>query len=379
MSKKPVRVLHVFGRMERGGAEMRTLDIMRQIDRTSYRLDFCALSGQTGSLDETIRALGGQVHHLKLGNNFPAQFIRLLKKNKYDVVHSHVHHSSGFILMLAAIARVPNRIAHFRSSGDGRIPNLRRKLQSSVMKFCIDRCATRILAVSQEAMNAAWDRGWHKDERCQVIYNGVHHEDFLMSFERDTILQSLGLPKERNIFIHIGRYDPAKNHEKLIGVFAQVLRWDESAVLLLVGGGPKERERKLREQIEKLGIMDSVRLLGQRTDIPQMLTAADVMIFPSSREGLPGAVLEASAAGVPVLASNLPVIEEISSQLPLLRFLSLTTHDGEWANQALSLLAEGRAEGMKKQAIETFAQSSFTVGKSAEAHMRVWDNCNGPC
>ena len=104
--KDTIRILHIFGRMERGGAEMRTIDLMRYIDRNRYQLHFCSLSGKEGDLDKEIKELGGQIHYLRLSPSFPFRFISFLKKYQFGVVHSHVHMFSGFILLLAVMAKV---------------------------------------------------------------------------------------------------------------------------------------------------------------------------------------------------------------------------------------------------------------------------------
>ena len=76
-----------------------------------------------------MSALGGEVHPVKLGLDFPWKFRRLLSEHRFGAVHSHVHYSSGFILRLAAQAGIPVRIAHFRSTHDDHGDTLRRRLQ----------------------------------------------------------------------------------------------------------------------------------------------------------------------------------------------------------------------------------------------------------
>src|SRR5579863_9751693 len=116
VSSSPIRILHIFGRMDRGGAETRTLELLRALDRRIYIFEFCSLSGQRGELDDEIVALGGKVHLLRLNAAFPSAFLYLLRKRQFAAVHSHVHLFTGIILLLAAVAGVPNRIAHFRST-----------------------------------------------------------------------------------------------------------------------------------------------------------------------------------------------------------------------------------------------------------------------
>src|SRR3989304_7354800 len=102
VSSPSIKILHVFWRTSRGGAEMRTIDIIRHIDRSQYRLEYVALSGLPGTLDDEIRRLGGEVHYCPLGLTFSRRFRRLLRPEKYNVIHSHVHYFSGYLLRLAA-------------------------------------------------------------------------------------------------------------------------------------------------------------------------------------------------------------------------------------------------------------------------------------
>ena len=116
---------------------------------------------------------------------------------------------------------------------------------------------------------------------------------------------------------------PPKNHLRLIDIFGEVLRRQPTAVLLLVGQGRNAIERRLHRRIAQLGLGGQVVFCQERTDVPRLLGAADALIFPSLWEGLPGVVLEACAAGTPVLASDLPGVRDIAARLPRVRCLSL--------------------------------------------------------
>ena len=181
------------------------------------------------------------------------------------------------------------------------------------------------------------------------------------------------------LYVHVGRMDPAKNHPKLISAFHALLQHEPAAKLLMVGGGKQDMEQTMRTRVEALGISDAIRFGGERTDIPRLLQAADLMIFPSVREGLPGAVLEACAAGVPVLASDLPVIKEIAPHLPLLRYLCVDDDDEQWAQAALALHAESTLDNARDRAAQAFRASPFIIDNSARAHCLVWESDRHPC
>ncbi len=299
------RILHVFGRMVQAGAELRTLDLMRTVDRRQYRLDYCVLSGREGYLDREIAALGGAVYACPLGPLFPYRFLRLLRSRRFDVVHSHVHHFSGFILRLAAQCGVPVRVAHFRSSRDGHPDTLRRRLQRRLMRHWIDRHATNILSVSEAAMEAAWLPNWRDDPRCEVIYNGLCLSAFQATCNRDDVRHEFGFPPSCLLAIHVGRLAVEKNHPRLLSVFRELLRRRPEARLLVVGWDDHGGDRRVREEIQRLRLENEVVMAGARSDVPRLLKAADVLIFPSLWEGLREPCWRPVRAGTPVVGSDL--------------------------------------------------------------------------
>ena len=368
-----MKILHIFGQMERGGAELRTIEIMRHLDSNNFSLHFCVLSGLPGELDETIRSLNGKVHYIRLYSlQFPWRFYQLLKQEHYDIVHSHVHYPSGFILFLAALAGVPGRITHFRSSHDGQGNSFRRRIQRRALKVFINQFSTSILAVSETAMVSAWENDWHSDPRCQVIYNGIDPDLFISNCS--DIPENLGLKNREwsNLYIHVGRFDAAKNHQRLLAIFAMVAQIDLKAHLLLVGQGDNELEQIAREFVEVECLQERITFAGNRDDVPRLLSAADIMIFPSKWEGLPGAVLEACAAGKPVLASDIPVILEIAKYLPQIHYLPLETPDIVWANEAQKYCLNGKQPAIRYQAKLAFGESPFTIQSAVRLQKAIW-------
>lgn len=354
------RVLHVFGRMQRGGAEMRTVDVMRYIDRARFDFRFCTLSGMPGDLDPAIRALGGEVYPAKLSPTFPFRFVQLLRALQVDVVHSHVELFSGFILWLARQAGVGARIAHFRNTSDGHPPTVRRRVQRGVMRNLLNANATKILAVSEGAMDESWSREWRTDPRCAVVYNGLPRDEFVRNRDMKGVREEFGLPLDAELLVHVGRMDPAKNHERVVKIFANIFRQRPRARLLLVGRGGNDIERRVRALVRDHRLEETVVLAGVRDDVPRLLCGADLLLFPSQWEGLPGAVLEACAAGLPVVASDLPGIREIAVHCPTVAVVSLSAPEDEWARCAVAALASGRVPE-PGTAVEAFARTPFTV------------------
>lgn len=368
-----MKILHVFGRMTRGGAEMRTLDLMRHIDPKDFRFHFYALSGLSGELDDDVRSLGGDVFLGKLGPGFPWKFRQFLRSREYQVVHSHVHLFSGYILRLAAKEGVPRRIAHFRNMDDGKPLTLARQIRNRVMKGWIDKHATDIVAVCEGAMKSAWGEQWQTDPRCRVIYNGIDVSRFDESAQTVGVRRELGFADDCNLFVHVGRMVRQKNHERVMAIFSEIAARQPNVGLVLVGRGGNDVEKKVREKVAKLKLEEKVAFVGEREDVPRLLKSADLMLFPSLWEGLPGAVLESCAAGTPVLASDLQGIREIEQQMPsLVKVMSLDDDNVEWALSAIKLCKQKAGPLYIAGNLSDFKKGIFNIDRCVDDFCRLW-------
>ena len=137
---------------------------------------------------------------------------------------------------------------------------------------------------------------------------------------------------------HIGRYAEQKNHRYLLEVFQQIRKQREDVVLLTVGTG--KLEMQIDSWIKELDLEGSVILAGQRFDIPALLSAMDVFVFPSLHEGMPNTVIEAQATGLPCIIAD--TITREADITGLVQYLSLTQAPGDWANAALAAKVKER-------------------------------------
>ncbi len=347
---------------------MRTLELLRCLDPNCYRFEFCTLSGERGELDDEIVRLGGKVHMLELNLAFPHEFLQLLRNNSFSAVHSHVHYSSGILLRLAAKAGTPQRIAHFRNTADGKGANLWRRARNFVLKRWIDKYATDILGVSRAALDGALGAGWQADPRCNVIYSGIDCYPGDTQPDPKGVRHEFGLPTSATLLIHVGRMVTQKNHARLIRIFSAFLRHVPNSYLLLVGALKEPVCRRIHNLASKLEVNDRVIAAGSRTDVRRLLLAADLMVAPSLREGLPGAVLEAVAAGTPVLASDIPPMIEVADYLPI-RTMSLLESDEIWATASVELIED---KALRARLLDAFSKSPFTMPPSAAAFRKMY-------
>ena len=316
-----IKVLHIFGKMDRGGAEMRTLELMPLLKEKGVRLDFCTLasSERAGHLDQQIRELGGEVFRCPIRPGlltFGRRFLKFLRGADYDIIHSHVHYASGYIVHLARRGGVRGRIVHFRNTTDGRALTWRRRLYKALMLRMANRNATAILAVCRGAMDFAWGPDWQSDPRTAVIYNGLDTSKYEhIACDRQGLIGELSLSPDCRIVISVAHIHRQKAHDVLLDAASAVVAKNPKVIFLLVGDGVLRLE--MEQKAKELGLGDNVYFLGLRSDVPRLLKSSDCFVLQSRWEGLPGVVLEAVAASLPVVGTDLPGVREIAEHTDL--------------------------------------------------------------
>ncbi|HEX7079599.1 MAG TPA: glycosyltransferase [Gammaproteobacteria bacterium] len=358
-----IRVAHVVAGLAAGGVETWLVRLLRNIDRRRFQIDFMTTMEGPGFFDEEVRALGSRIVRCASPER-PWRFARSLSQaldeyGPYDVVHSHLHHFSGYVLRVANRCGVPLRIAHSHSdtSRSQVVASLARKMYLRTTEHWIHRHATQGLAVSDAAGAALFPR-WRRDSRWRVLHCGIELEPFRTPVDRSAVRARYALPAEGLVLGHIGGFRKPKNHVQLIRIAAEVMAREPRAYLLLVGEGPMRAE--VEREIRRLGIAGRVRLAGRVDDALEVLRGAmDVFVFPSLWEGLPLAVVEAQAAGLPCAVSDV-IAPEVTVIDSLVVRLSLDAPPGEWAKQILQLHRNAPVEA-RTQAWQRVGDSSFNI------------------
>lgn len=371
--KKVIRILHVVGGMDTGGIETWLMHVLRRLDRNRYQFDFLTHTDKPCFYDDEIRSLGGRIiscPHTSSPWTYARKFLGILKEHgSYDVVHSHVHHFSGFPMMLAKLAGVPARIAHSHNDTSlmERRAGVRRKFYLQAALQLIQRYSTAGLGCSAEAAANLFGTDWKRDPRWQVLYCGINLDPFKGSFDRPQIRRELGIPAEAFVIGHVGRFSAQKNHHFLLDVFSAISRRENNAYLLLVGNG--ELREELVEKTKGLGLMDKVIFAGVRPDVARVMSGAmDVFVFPSHHEGLSLVLVEAQAAGLPTVISD-TLTDETIIMRPLIRKLSLKDDISVWAETALLCRSFRHQAG---ESLQCVSDSKFNIIHGVEELTRVY-------
>lgn len=362
---QPVRVLHVLGRLRRGGVETWLMHVLRNIDRHRFRFDFLVHSVTPGDYDDEVRSLGSRIFPCpdpRYLRRYARRFRAILSEHgPYDVVHSHVHHYSGFVLRLAHQAGVPRRIAHSHTAPRQAGRSLARRLYLGLAKSAIRRHATAGLACSSEAACSLFGDAWQADGRWSTLPYGIDLSPFDAACSRPAVREELGLPPDALVVGHVGTFSDVKNHKFFVQVAAEIRRRREDAWFLLVGDGPLRA--KIETDIARAGLADRFVLAGSRADVPRLMRGGmDAFLFPSRYEGLGLVLVEAQAAGLPSVFSNRVPREAVVVE-HLLRSLPLSEPASAWAESLLALY-EANLGNPSSDALECVKQSDFTIEKS---------------
>ena len=382
-----VRVLHVLGNTNLGGAESRIMDLYRHTDRNRVQFDFLVHSREEGFFEKEIRELGGRIFRVprfRIYNYF--SYRKALKEffqkhHEFALVQGHMTSTAAIYLPIAKKAGVKKTAAHARSAG------VDKGLKGTMTRFLRRNLADKadyLFTCSELAGISVYGEKAVQEGKTIFIPNAIDCAGFTFDPEkRKKLREELGLT-DALIIGHVGRFHYAKNHEYLLRVFAELCRMsagaggstaetgaDQKYHLILLGEGPlMEDTRKLAEE---LGVADRVHFLGNHKNIADYYQAMDYFVYPSRYEGMPGTIVEAQASGLPCLMSDTICREVIATEL--VETMSIEKEPKVWAEvlqRRIDALVS-KQENREKYAAK-MAAAGFDVQAQAERMMRFYES-----
>ena len=336
------RVLAVVGGLNRGGAETWMIQALQQLKHSGVQLDFLVHEAGPFHYQAEAEALGARVivcRGVRIPPLYALNLIRILKRyGPYQVIHSHSHHFSGIVLLAAAIAGVPVRLvqSHLDTRQVDAEAGIFRRLYTGAMKRLIWRCATAGTAVSMRAADALFPPDWREHQKWRVMLLGIDPKPFESLIDGALLRRELGISAGATVVGHVGRFEAQKNHAFLLHIAEAYLKQAPETRFLLVGDGPLRKDIEARAR--ELNVAGQICFTGVREDVPALMRGVmDVFVFPSLFEGLPLAVLEAQAAGLPCLISH-SIAEETDLMPSLVHRESLASSAEVWADRLRALM-----------------------------------------
>ncbi len=322
------RILYVIGTLDVGGAERQLAALVERLDRSRFEAHVCALTSG-GPVQAEIEAAGVPVKIIGLRGfyrNFrptslvriPAALLRLyhfVRRGRFDIIHGVLYHADVLAALMGRAAGVPFIVVSRR----GLDLEIHRKRIYRFVGRLADRLTDLTIANSSALREEAVRRDGLDPGRVVVVPNGIDAAAYAAAGDQAAPAAarrgtgrgpgwmndgSAGGPVV-GMIANLNRY---KDHSTFLEAAADVAAAYPAVRFLLVGEGPMRPSIEAR--IEKLDLSRRVVLMGARSDIPAMLAAIDVFVLASHEEGLPNSILEAMAAGKPVVATNVGGVAE---------------------------------------------------------------------
>lgn len=348
MNKQLIRILHVIGSMNFGGAETLIMSLYRHIDRSRVQFDFVENISREAAFDQEIRALGGRIYncpHYNGKNHFA--YVRWWKNffrehgQDYTAIHGHLGSTAAIYLRIAKRFGIFT-IAHSHNTNGVGFEDLLYRCYAYPTRFIADQ----FFACSRQAGIDRYGKRVGSDpEKCLLIHNAIDTKRFSFDAKtREDSRNALNYSKNDLVIGHIGRFVTQKNHPFLIDIFAEILRREPNAKLLLLG--LEDPEQAIRKKAERLGLTDSILFAGLHRDTVPYYHAMDVFVLPSLFEGFGIVNIEAQCCGLPCVISDKVSPECILAQ-DLVSVCSLADRPEEWASRILTVASRDRFDHSK--------------------------------
>ena len=360
------RLLCLVSAMNAGGAETFLMKLYRRIDRTKYQMDFCVNVPGKQFYGDEIASLGGKIFCIPSKSENVGEFRRqlsaLIKKENYQYVLRITSSAMGFMdLKIAKKAGAKVCIARSSNSSDG--DSVAAMLAHRLGRMLYGKYVDVKIAPSDLAARYTFGEKAFREGKVHMLRNAVDLGVYHFSAEgRARGRKEFGIGENTLLAGHVGRFSEQKNHRFLLDIFAEIRKEHADSVLLLVGAGPLEEE--MRKKARMLGLSDSIIFAGIRSDIPDILSAMDVFVFPSFYEGMPNTVLEAQSTALPcVIADTLTKEAAITENV---EYLSLSENAETWAKRTLSSAGKPRRDVKK-----IFKEHGYDIDSAADEFIRL--------
>ncbi|MBI5142727.1 MAG: glycosyltransferase [Nitrospirae bacterium] len=363
---RKLRILHVTQRLLMGGAEKVTVDIVSNLDRARFRP--CVWVFEDGDRDAECRSMGIPFDVVKRSGLPSLLFIiklaRMMARHGIDVVHCHGVAATVHAGLAARLALKPVIVTvHGRSAFGVRSGVWGLKLIKSV--------GGKVVAVSEPLRQELASECGLDESAILTIHNGINPEEYVVSGERSAVIR-----REMNldgcmVIGTVGNLRNEKGQRFLIDAMPEIVRRFPDARLLIVGADGTGILGELTGLVERLGMSRHVNFLGQRHDIPELLALFDIVVQPSLTEGISIAILEAMAAGRPIVATN------VGGNPTLIRdgesgILVPPSDSSRLAKAVSALVADPAGRDSMARAASQRVRNEFSIGACVSGYERLY-------
>ena len=330
MKENPVKVLHVVTSLSASGVPSLLYSYYTRMNRDLIHFDFVVIpSDVEHSYREKFEAMGSEVHYMpKTYAKRISYLYNLIKRNKYDVVHSHIELASAVYLTIAKFAGIKTRIAHAHMAF---LPY--DKLYHTLLRWQLNCIATHKMGCSKEALKGLF--GKRSARKGLVLHNAIDIERFSFKESIRNEYRNKFHLNGKTILGFVGRLTQQKNIFYMLDIFEEYQKINPQSLLMVIGDG--ELRDEFITAIKRKGLEDKVLCFGMRDDVSSLMMSMDFLLLPSLWEGLGIVLIEAQTAALMTLTSKTTVPIEDTNISEYIHYLDINQNPSVWAKEICNI------------------------------------------
>ena len=343
-----------------------------------YHWTFYSTLGRPGRLDDKVRELGGEVLYSPVPITSTRKFISALhntiERGRYDIMHAHHDIVSAVYLLASSRTRIKRRIVHVHNTTmDLPTPSkVKKAVVWEPMRRIVLTMSDRIAGISRDALASMVRDSAPKPSRDVVVYYGIDTSRFRSPRRSPAETRAMiDVPGDAKVILFGGRMTPVKNPRFVVDVLAQISSQYPDAIAVFAGVGSEQET--VKQTAADIGVDARIRVLGWRDDLPELMLASDLLLWPgdeSVKEGLGLGIVEAQAAGLPIIMSravpeDAVVIQSLASVVPL------AAGAEAWGREAMRMLSSQHISRL--DALDAIDASHFSLAAGTDNVIRLYE------
>lgn len=372
-SSEKIKVLIVAGSMDVGGLENQLMYLIRNANRDEFQIDYTVYDLNAYYCNE-ISALGGRCHLLPETKRihflkYCRALYKVIKHGDYDIVHSNELFHSGLVLLTAKLAGAKHRFVHAHNiaEGNGEKTTFIRKIYNKAMRCLILKFATVFCACSTPAAEFLFGRNILNKSNFNLIFNSVNTSEFLDNYN-DVETEGEFCDNQWKNVIQVSRFSEVKN-QLFTADIAQIYKNENKKIrFICVGDNENDYGNSVKEKILENNLQEHMILPGVRSDISALERKSAAFVLPSLYEGMPLALIEAQAAGLPCVTAN-TYSQEVDFNIGYVKWLPLN-NPHEWAEAIEDATNKPRAS--KEAVLDAVKRKEFNSSEFSNKILELY-------